>query len=348
MSAVIGRREFLAAVGAAVAWPTAASAQSSAWVDGLANAPTGAAQFPTLLNKYHPARQADGRNKSNGYQPPFNVPGVDYRVGIQTGVVLKSITGNVPAGCSWDGTVLTITETNVTVEGIDFPTGAYIRVNSPTGKVTIKNCRLHGTATDMCLIRMGVGSTATDVYVGYCELMANGCGGAQNAGVIQWDTNNLTNTGTYTIEYCWMDSAGYDCFRPQGGSFHFVLQYCYISNSLGGGHPDVVQQLVSGTTSKMWNNCIYTTHGTQGLGTDPGNIPPCITSQNVHITASGHAFSVAGTGFNAPPYFQFNNNYCDNGGTPSGGYKFVYDDFAKGIAQHTGNYWMKYGQGYYN
>ena len=50
-------------------------------------------------------------------------------------------------------------------------------------------------------------------YVGYCELMANGCGGAQNAGVIQWDTNNLTNTGTYTIEYCWMDSAGYDCFR---------------------------------------------------------------------------------------------------------------------------------------
>jgi hypothetical protein len=338
------------------AWPRGGRAEralpliESAWVDGLANATwvdgyAGRAgdetpQAPNILNNY-PAGHGR-RDKTVVNQPPFNVPGVDYRVGVQTGVTLKSITGNVPAGCSWNGTTLTITGTDVLVEGIDFPTGAYISVNSPTGNVRIRNCRLHGVVGDMCLIYMSAASTNTNVTVSYCELMGNGCGGDNNAGIITFATANLTNTGTYTVEYCWVDSAGFDVFRPQGGSFHWVLQYNYISNSLGGGHPDIVQQLVSNVTSYMWNNCIYTTNGTQGLGTDPGNVPPCTTSQNVHISSSGNAYSIAGTGFNAPPFFEFNNNYCANGG-----YHFTYNP-PPTWSHHTGNYWLITGQGYYN
>jgi hypothetical protein len=312
----------------------------SGWVDGLDKAPGGTPQNPHLLDNF-PAGHGK-RDKTIVNQPPFNVPGVDYRVGIQTGVVLKPIAGNVPAGCSWSGNTLTVTGTDVTVEGIDFPTGAYISVQSSSGNVTIKNCRLHGTVTDMSLIHCSAALKSTNVYVGYCELMHNGGGGANNPGTISSDSSGVTNTGSYTFEYCWLDGAGYDVFRLQGGSFHLEIRYCYISGMKGGGHPDVVQQLVSNVSFKAWNNCIYTTVGTQGIGTDPGNCPPCNVSQNVHVTPSGNAFSIAGAGFNAPPYFEFNNNYCE-----CGGYHFTYNA-PPAWSHHAGNYWLKTGQGYYN
>ena len=70
------------------------------------------------------------KDKSVINQPPFNVPGVDYRVGMQTGVTLVTPSaGNMPPGCTWSthttsgsggsGIVVAANSGNVTIQNFD-------------------------------------------------------------------------------------------------------------------------------------------------------------------------------------------------------------------------------------
>jgi hypothetical protein len=321
MSAVIRRREFMAGFGAAVAWPMAASAQSSAWVDGLANAPTGTPQFPNALNNY-PAGHGK-RDKSVINQPPFNVPGVDYRVGMQTGVTLATAgPGNVPAGCTWtthtrsgsggSGIVVPAGSGNVTIQNLDMG-NAVIEVHT-TGlaNVLIQNCRWNLT-TECVPIFFFTSNALTTIQ--YCEMYANGFG--IQDGFIGWEQGGGSSSANTTIQYCYFEQVPGDAFDWRNNGGNFVLQYCVIYNGLGGGHPDITQ-IQSGGNQKIWNNLgYYPSNGTQGFGSWGGSFPS-MTCQNVFIAPSGTAYSINADDPSYSPTnrFVFHNNYCDNGSFP--------------------------------
>src|SRR3984893_7488377 len=91
MAAVMDRRRFLTGLRGLVAAPAIARASSlmpvrgiaiSLESDGFANAPTGAPQYPTYFTSLNGISPYPVR-------PPWKVAGVDYRVGINTGVSLK-------------------------------------------------------------------------------------------------------------------------------------------------------------------------------------------------------------------------------------------------------------------
>jgi hypothetical protein len=77
---------------------------------------------------------------------PWNMPGVDYHVGIPSGTVLKdpTITGSLPAGASYSASTVTITGCNVTLDGYDFTlhaTHAVVDVSGSNCKTTIQNSK---------------------------------------------------------------------------------------------------------------------------------------------------------------------------------------------------------------
>jgi hypothetical protein len=302
---------------------------ASAWQDGLANAPTGAPQSPNILNIYAPSGQPQVRNKSYINQPPFNVPGVDYRVGVQTGVTLIAPnSGNMPSGASFDGTTISITGANVTVQNFVL-NNQNIVVQSTATNPIIKNCQLNFTAGGLTPIVFQ--DCNTTGYVGYCELYCNHV----NQGVTPTDYGAITwrnsVAGNYTIEYCYLNQVYCDVFSGIGGSFNVTIQYNYINdNGYGnfalvspapGSHPDVTQWQQTGQT-KMWNNCSYlppgSNWGTQGFMTE-NSVYPSMTCQNVIALKGTGAttFSIAlATGYNTTTSkFLFQNNYLDH---PSG------------------------------
>ena len=129
-------------------------------VDGSLNAPSGTAQYPTILNTYHAAGHADARvygtNSSNFapananyHQPPWFVAGVDYAVGVQPGTTLQDPTaGGLPAGCSLSGSVgagrgptLTVSNASTVLNGWDFTKEGGICLIIGANNCTITNCK---------------------------------------------------------------------------------------------------------------------------------------------------------------------------------------------------------------
>lgn len=132
------RREFLSLLGGvAVNWPLATQAQPALLpprADGSDAAPAGPALYPTLLEPYGERR------------PPWQVAGVDYRVGPPAGLLSKR-SGHVRL--RWDGQVL---------DGYDFA-DATVTV---TGKnCTIRNCSFRNeTSAGLIVAPSATGFTA--------------------------------------------------------------------------------------------------------------------------------------------------------------------------------------------
>ena len=96
--------------------------------DGFANAPTGAPQYPTYFTNLNGISPYPVR-------PPWKVAGVDYRVGINTGISLKdpaTISSSIatvsgPLGAGQNANTLNIAADNVTLDGYDFTlNGGYL------------------------------------------------------------------------------------------------------------------------------------------------------------------------------------------------------------------------------
>jgi hypothetical protein len=77
---------------------------------------------------------------------PWNMPGVDYYVGVPSGTVLKDPTSaaNLPAGASVSGHFVTVTGCNVTLDGFDFTlhdTALVINVTGTGCTTTVQNSK---------------------------------------------------------------------------------------------------------------------------------------------------------------------------------------------------------------
>ncbi len=178
--------------------------------DGASNASRGPAQRPTLFFGYC-------------VRPPWQVAGVDYAVGIDSGTVLKNpvTCGCLPTGASRDEVnhLIRVTANNVVLDGFDFYTyGRYnVYIDGSTNSVTgtqVKNCYFyggvpvtsHGTVTNTSITHntidgAGVNDTCTGCY-GECIYV----------------------NGDLTVEYNWIKNVQQH-FVSTGGAPGGTLNY---------------------------------------------------------------------------------------------------------------------------
>ena len=165
----MARTSFLTAVLAAICFstivfaqflPTSRTASSCLFpatqsVDGCLGAPLSNTYAPQYANFFtstttHGALQSgqsySGFGSASSHPPQWNVAGVDYPVGINSGVTLLDPAVSQPTGCSWVSSRNELScnaAGSLTINGYDFSThgGVFLAVGSAvTGLVTITNC----------------------------------------------------------------------------------------------------------------------------------------------------------------------------------------------------------------
>lgn len=166
-------------------------------LDGRLNAPSGTPQYAGLLDTY-------------AFRPPWQVAGVDYKVGIDRAVYatngnLKAPGSQTPAGCSWDGTVLEVTGTGgitsgVIVDGFDFTGGGGVKIYH-TASPRISNCLFNKNSSLQGLNNQQAGVTAVGAHITKCEF-------DQTQTPLQWIaplmilSNASDVTNKHLVEYC--------------------------------------------------------------------------------------------------------------------------------------------------
>jgi hypothetical protein len=130
---------------ATITVPTGALAQSSgcpkgtSYPDGCVGRPiNGNKLVPTFFTTY-----ATQSGQTYVTRPPWNVAGVDYAVGVPSGLVLKDpAVATLPSGCSYSASIVTCRGSgNLTIDGWDFRLHncTLLDIFNYTGAITIQN-----------------------------------------------------------------------------------------------------------------------------------------------------------------------------------------------------------------
>jgi len=270
---------------AALSVTTTWSFTTGAAADGSTAAPTGTANFPTILNSY-----GGGGSRNKGliggtqYQPPWNVAGVDYRVGINTGVTLKNATTDtLPSGVTrsidtttfpgYEAANWLVSGNNVVVDGWDFTnagTGHNWAVKVTGNNCTIKNCKFILSAVIPPAYPSGslgiiTFDTCTGGTIEYCEITGSGPYEYAPRAVLIFSAG-----GTWNIRYNYIKLIAFSTFTigastnntgmNYAGSFY--LRYNLIENVAQSGYKDAhgdhmsMLALSSGNWSKFDNLCV--------------------------------------------------------------------------------------------
>jgi hypothetical protein len=85
---------------------------------------------------------------------PWNMPGVDYYVGVPSGTTLKDPTtsGSLPSGAALSGSMVSVTGCNTTLDSLDFTLHATALVINVTGSgctTTVQNSKFSANATSL-------------------------------------------------------------------------------------------------------------------------------------------------------------------------------------------------------
>ena len=294
-------------------------------LDGSANAPSGTAQLPSLLNGY-------------AIRPSWNVAGVDYAVGVPSGTALKDPSTISMAGVSVDTNnhVVTITGNNVTFNGYDFSLNGGWEVYVASGSnATIENCNFAVGANHQQPIY--VDTPASNVTIK--NNIINGAG-LKNA-YIGYGLIDASGTGTTTIEYNLIENAYSEdiVYDSQSGTNNsLVLQHNLITNAgmgvSAGAHGDWIQ-LYAGSGSAISNVQInYNTWVqnipasqaiTQGLSLQSANIAQgpvlseSVTNNTMAISAPGTVtYAIIADQTNLNGTATVSNNYIDPTGIQYG------------------------------
>jgi hypothetical protein len=137
---------------------------------------------------------------------PWNMPGVDYYVGIPSGTVLMDPTNsaNLPSGASYSSPTVTINGCNVILDSLDFTlhnTAVVVDVSSPNCTTIIRNSKFHANGNSphpiAKLVQLGTGGSfifRRNEYDGLAPIgNRNGSGFAVNAPIL--------GSGTVTLLY---------------------------------------------------------------------------------------------------------------------------------------------------
>lgn len=198
-----------------------------AYPDGSANAPSGTSQFPSVLSGYTK-------------RPPWNVAGVDYRVGINTGVTLTSPSAN--PNLTVGGHNATVNAANVTIDSVDFTD---FSITVQTANVTFTNCKFFvssGNPSALTDVWIGL-SGSTNLVVKYCDFNFTNFTTTSRTGMV----NSISNT--FTAQYCRFYNGYSDAISVAGGVS--TIQYCLFQQDQAfqsGAHADMWQMSGSGAT----------------------------------------------------------------------------------------------------
>lgn len=310
------------------------------YADGFAGAPEATIQHATLLNTYGPGG-TNSRIKGNGYQPPFNVPGVDYAVGYAsapvtdwqslsgTGITVNTGTGTVTYGatsaCSvnavdfslHNGAVLIFSGcANPTVTNSKFGcSGAPCTTNISIGLIdTLSNCS--GTLTVTNAVIDGGGAAP-----GSGEATLVSAGSAVSGVVLKYnwfknygqqviEINQLVTTLTYTFNVmengAQVAGSHLNWLQQQGGAtaanVNFNLGYQQVQVSAGEGF-----QWYNGTSGKGAFTNPSNSYNT--VVTSGANAMSSVFHGNCHVASdcASTQSTITGTGTS-------NNNYLDLSG----------------------------------
>lgn len=281
-------------------------------IDGRGAAPTGSPQYPTYFTSLNGITAYPAR-------PPWKVPGVDYRVGINTGVVLKN-----PTTLDWTWgdqnattKVWTIQADGLVFDGYDF-SGWHIN-NSAGYNLTFRNCKFTNFAIDS----RNDDTKLLDIQ--YCEFDGLGA-----AGETAWGTL-ITVYGRCKLWYNYIhDSQGdmvdtltsnmdarYNLFDTMG--------YNTVGGVAGTLHPDGIQFYGSGIANaiKILFNTYVHMHVTLG---SPSSFIDCEAATGGAMTNPEIAYNVASNTFpGTPTSSQWIRLGTTPGGTVDGGY--VHDNW---------------------
>jgi hypothetical protein len=165
---------------------------ASGWADGIANATRGRPQYPWLLDRYGPNR------------PPWNVAGVDYRVGLPEGKALKDWrTLTDPALSVNTSNGLILIQSDCVIDGIDFSLGIAGRIANQIGgaaNVTIRNCYFGAQPGQNVINNLIQEANQATLYIHH-----NTFDGTNMNGMNQFVT--IQHGGVVTVEYNWMSNS---------------------------------------------------------------------------------------------------------------------------------------------
>ena len=292
--------------------------------DGSANASAGSPQYPNLLDSY-------GANR-----PAWNVAGVDYHVGVPEGLALKNPATISMAGVTVNSTtkVVTVTGSNVTLDGYDFSLNGGWQVSVQAANTTITNSNFLIGSNNLAPIIST--AAASNMTVSYCTI--DGAGKDPGwGGLISYRGNG------FTVEDSWLKNAGGDMIQQIDGGANstVVIQNNLIQNGgmASGAHGDYTQ-LAGGPFNVSIN---YNTT-TQSGGTTQGLMTEYVAGGEIgHNTMLGSAsYFVSVDNSSIKTSVTVHDNYYD----PQG-FGFVYpnsgpdDGNAKSIYVHNVN--MKTG-----
>lgn len=165
------------------------------WPDGFLDAPTGSAQYPTLLDTY-------------GFPPMWKVPGVHYRTGISTGTTLTSwLTNTLPSGCSRDlpNKWIRVNAPNVVFDSWDFSAGGGGQILCEDVGLVVTNCKFGGVnAANFPVAQIQLsGAGARGFTIRYNEFDSGATSVGQVAGVSSFVTAGIDATHSGIFEYNW-------------------------------------------------------------------------------------------------------------------------------------------------
>lgn len=258
-----------------VSIPFALTLTAGSSVDGSAGAPAGTPQLPALLNGYLA-------------RPPWKVAGVDYAVGIHSGVALKvPSASNIPAGCDYRANehAIYVQGKNVVLSGYNLTGATVLVTDAATGTVTVTDC----SATSSVNIRSTVGATAK-LSVTYCTFDGGGTASDSNFQTIQVFC-------PLTVRYCSIKNspAATFCQAPSTIQYNLFSGFAWVTGAhanatyFGGGGAATDSILLSYNT--IWGGGPRNAAGFPiGIGagvaffTDGGDYHNPVMSNNVVIS----------------------------------------------------------------
>lgn len=242
---------------------------SATYPDGSANAPTGVAQYPHLCDL---SKVTNTNGVSFVVRPPWQIAGVDYRVGIQTGVTLQPVTsGGLPSGFVLGTNAVTFAGSGSgTINGFDFSASANNGTNynlkiTGSGSVTVSNCNfVQRVANASGAQPINTSVTAGQLTITNCVFDGNG----SNLSIARDDLGMVQLTaGGGTVHYCWFKNGVSDAINVVGknGTIPLVDVRFNFSENLGLGapasgdtaHGDFLQSwVISGGSGSSINNLV--------------------------------------------------------------------------------------------
>lgn len=313
---------------------------NNAYADGASGAPSGTAQYPSILNGY-------------ATRPPWKVAGVDYAVGIPSSVTLQDPWPGYPSTtvgtalasafitqCGGSGNLsltankISINGNNASISGWDFSLhgGVQLELNGVIGTI-IQNCNFEVGANGTVMLNGDVGAT-NNTTITCCSFNMHGLNDGFNAGAV-----NIR--GNVTATYNLIQNSAADLW-DQGGTgvtVQTLTRKYNVFKDAGQGaaglHPDQLQfgggtYTLDEEFNTYYQSTLGAAGGTQGICPDNTNLNGT-TMAGASKIANNTIIALAGTSVNSQ--FQCNpgsgsatilidSNYID----PSGDgavYKFV-------------------------